>query len=343
MPTVCKILVLLLVLQYLHAQEIRFGMRNDPTCDCKSIFECADLKALLDRRDFGALKTHQSCGFDKKMPRYCCPAVEQLIPRTSTQDPREAYFSQLKKVCGLADVNRIFGGKSVGNHEFPWLAALLYGDSVRCGGVLVSHNVLVTAAHCINDKLDKVLMGHADLNQTKEFQIESVLLHPDFDIKNRFLYNDLAMIKITESLVFDNAIKPICLPEREDDISWRNETAIVSGWGFTEDWKLSNELLQVELKHVDPKICQSDFRAKGAVNFKLSESQICAQGLPGHDSCQGDSGGPLMYPKGDKNFLIGITSFGTRKCNSFVPGVYTDVFKHINWIQNFIFDHVSKE
>lgn len=369
MPLVCKFfsLLLLFVVHYLHAQVIQSGLDNDSPCDCKSIFECASLKAFLDRREFSVLRTHKSCGFERKVPKYCCPSVESITPKpktvteasfpplsvsgrikieellTSTQNPRDAFFADLKKVCGLANSNRIFGGKSVGNHEYPWLAALVYDDCVRCrcGGVLVSHNVIATAAHCILDKfkMNKVRLGHADLNRTKEFEVVSVTLHPDYDINDAGIPdNDLALIKIAEDLVFDIAVKPICLPEKSDD-SWQNEIANVAGWGFTENLSLSNVLLQVSLKFVNQSVCQADIRSKGVGNFTLTPSQICAQGLLGEDSCMGDSGGPLMYLNRQHTVLIGITSFGTRQCDSSVPGVYTDISKYKNWISDFMYNN----
>ena len=350
----CKIgFVFCLLMQYLHAQRILYEVGEpESVCDCKSITDCASLKALLDRREFAVLKTHKSCGFERKVPKYCCPievelkTVTESSPPVSvsgrikpqeliTENPRHAYFNYLKRICGKANSNRIFGGDFVSDHEYPWLAALVYGSSVRCGGVLVSHNVIITAAHCIVDKLNKVKLGHADISKTKEFEIESVKIHHGYDPKSPFLYNDIALIKISQDLTFDNAIKPICLPEKE---FLTNETLTVSGWGFTEALKLSDVLLQVDLDFVDQAECEAKYRSKGAANFELTRCQICAQGFPGEDSCNGDSGGPLMQAESQQHYLIGITSFGTKKCDSFVPGVYTNVFQYDQWIRDFVFN-----
>jgi len=343
-------------MRYLHAQQIQFN-ENESICNCKSIMDCATLKAFLDRREFAMLKAHKSCGFERKVPKYCCPdsqielktvVTESVQPisvsgriqtqEMTTENPRKACFEELDRICGLSNTNRIFGGKLVTSHEYPWLAALVYGESIRCGGILVSHNVIVTAAHCINTKLSHVKLGHANLSKTKDFGIESVIIHPEFHFKNRVLHNDLALIKISQDLTFDNAIKPICLPKKE---FLKNETLTVAGWGLTEALKLSEVLLQVDLNFVEQTKCEFDFRSKGADNFQLTSRQICAQGLPGEDSCNGDSGGPLMQldnSRNDRFTLVGITSFGTKKCDSFVPGVYTNIFQYDQWIRNFIFD-----
>jgi secreted trypsin-like serine protease len=54
------------------------------------------------------------------------------------------------------------------------------------------------------------------------------------------------------------------------------------------------------------------------------------------DSCNGDSGGPLAYRIGDTEapwYLIGIVSYGTRKCGVGIPGVYTKVTNYLDWIE----------
>ena len=54
----------------------------------------------------------------------------------------------------------------------------------------------------------------------------------------------------------------------------------------------------------------------------------------GSDSCNGDSGGPLVYRSGPESpyYQVGVVSFGTSKCGSGSPGVYTKVFAFMDWI-----------
>ena len=53
----------------------------------------------------------------------------------------------------------------------------------------------------------------------------------------------------------------------------------------------------------------------------------------GVDSCNGDSGGPLFLRDNDVYTLRGIVSFGSRRCGTGSPGVYTNVREYIPWIQ----------
>ena len=45
-------------------------------CNCKVIHECEKLNELAVAHKFDDLKTnYTSCGFDRKVPKYCCPPL----------------------------------------------------------------------------------------------------------------------------------------------------------------------------------------------------------------------------------------------------------------------------
>lgn len=77
--------------------------------------------------------------------------------------------------------------------------------------------------------------------------------------------------------------------------------------------------------------CQDKFKEyKTVLNDK---TQLCAGGNAGQDSCGGDSGGPLFKLISDQFYLEGLVSFGPKECGTDeVPGVYTRVSAHIDWI-----------
>ena len=54
----------------------------------------------------------------------------------------------------------------------------------------------------------------------------------------------------------------------------------------------------------------------------------------GQDSCSGDSGGPLISRAPDGPWILtAIISVGTVKCDSSLPGIYTEVAAFYDWIQ----------
>nr|AUS91425.1 kallikrein-12 isoform 4 [Homo sapiens] len=53
-------------------------------------------------------------------------------------------------VLGLsqAATPKIFNGTECGRNSQPWQVGLFEGTSLRCGGVLIDHRWVLTAAHC---------------------------------------------------------------------------------------------------------------------------------------------------------------------------------------------------
>lgn len=85
-------------------------------------------------------------------------------------------------------------------------------------------------------------------------------------------------------------------------------------------------MLKVEIPIV------STLRCKIAWRQYYTESSLCA-GRVNRDSCSGDSGGGLWY---NETILLGVVSFGSEKCGSRKPGVYTRIShpEVLNFIKN---------
>ena len=87
---------------------------------------------------------------------------------------------------------------------------------ILCGGSLIGCNVVMTAAHCIAPfqeyVLKRVKLGHAKISKMNiEKDIETIKIHPEYR-NDRHKPNDIAILKLSENVVFDAAVKPICLP-----------------------------------------------------------------------------------------------------------------------------------
>lgn len=69
--------------------------------------------------------------------------------------------------------------------------------------------------------------------------------------------------------------------------------------------------------------------ANPSTNLQITETMICA-GYPAgkEDACRGDSGGPLVHNR----ILYGIVSWGLGCALPCLPGVYTNVFVFVSWI-----------
>ena len=243
--------------------------------------------------------------------------------------------TKLDEQCGFTSINRIFGGSDAEDHEFPWAAALVYIDTTvepnsrvyLCGGTLISRKHVLTAAHCINSKgnhhLSQVQLGHADLesNESISIDIELVTLHPEYQTIP-LLMNDLAILTLSDSVANNDKTFPLCLPRGDEEII----EPVVIGWGLVDLVNSSRFLQKLDVNITGNPACQKTYGNR-IPGFAIQDTQICAKGLPGTDSCKGDSGGPLQYLADDGRFrLVGVTSFGTIKCDSSVPGVYEFIF-----------------
>ena len=69
----------------------------------------------------------------------------------------------------------------------------------------------------------------------------------------------------------------------------------------------------------------------------LSQDKMQCAGGDGHGGCNGDSGGPLVCLQADGHwYQVGIVSFGPAPCDASIPGVYTRVAGHTDWLSDTI-------
>ncbi|XP_006813947.1 tryptase-like, partial [Saccoglossus kowalevskii] len=118
--------------------------------------------------------------------------------------------------CGIARPKaRIIGGQDAEIGEWPWMAMLYHITTNKsfCGGALLTSTWVVTAAHCINESkvnentLQVYLGKHeADVGESGII-VDEIIMHPDF---NNTVYDaDIALIRLTEHVVFTETIKPV--------------------------------------------------------------------------------------------------------------------------------------
>lgn len=243
-------------------------------------------------------------------------------------------IAALAPICGKSKTNMTLLGPILPG-EWPWMVALMEDDYHYCGGVLITTQHVLTAAHCIQGREAgeiTIRIGEYDFekeNETRhyDFKVKEIRNHKDYDPATYF--NDISILRLSRSVQLRTHIIPVCLPPSDD--SFENETAIVMGWGtLFYGGPVSHILQEVAVpvwKHMQ---CIRQYTQP------IFDTFLCAGAFEGgKDSCQGDSGGPLLYQLENGRWsTIGVVSWGIGCGSVGRPGIYTRVNKYLEWIQN---------
>ncbi|XP_067896971.1 suppressor of tumorigenicity 14 protein-like [Heterodontus francisci] len=237
--------------------------------------------------------------------------------------------------------SRIINGNDAELGEWPWQVSLHF-DSLghTCGATLINTWWLLSASHCFHDvypykysdrQLWKVYIGaHSQAISETAVEmrlIKRMIIHEQFN--NITMDYDIALLELSEPVVYNNYIQPVCLPSALH-VFPANRKCYITGWGLLqEDGQLPMILQKGEVRIINQTTCNN------FIGNILSSRMLCAGYLTGEvDACEGDSGGPLACeePSG-KWFLAGIVSWG-QGCGRYGhPGVYTRITKFQDWIQ----------
>ncbi|XP_045773067.1 trypsin-1-like [Maniola jurtina] len=332
---------------------------------CKLLTDCKNAISFIQAIDFHPFSR---CGFIDKVEIVCCPH-KYIQPPTSTKRrrPNTGAMGQEKYGSGdrIADrecqkivdstlpslESHITGGTNASLGEFTHMVTLGYNITgvyeFRCGGSLISDSYVLTAAHCV-DTLDSIkpaiarmgviYLGDGEWNNDSDVRIQQIIKHPHH--VRRLKYNDIALLKLEQSVVFTPSLNPICLYTKNEDPS---VPLIITGWGRTNTTRnVRNPYLQkATVVVVSKSKCEEAHPSWRKLPQGISDEQICAGDPKGlRDTCQGDSGGPLMGLTTNDGFLrlVGVTSYG-RGCGSPVPGVYTRVSRYLDWIESVVWSN----
>lgn len=263
-------------------------------------------------------------------------------------------------LCGNANSPKVFSGPIVGIGEVPWTALIQYRKSngalsFNCAGTLINERYVLTAAHCVREfpmswETVGVRLGEHDIKTEQDCElegphklcadphqdisVEKIIVHEDYNATKGSSWNDIALIRLAQDVVFSEFINPVCLPI-EDENRHRNNTnerAIEVGWSKTVDSRLSDKRLKTVMTIIDRTVCDKVYKIHG---ISLHDSQLCVSREKDDDVCYAIAGSPLLQTVGRTHFLYGISSFGPTSCSTkIVPDVFTNVAKFVDWIES---------
>ncbi|XP_051860477.1 serine protease 1-like [Drosophila albomicans] len=214
---------------------------------------------------------------------------------------------------------RIFGGEIADKGQFPYIVSLLIrkgNHSGVCGGSIIDHNWILTAAHCTHNA-DGVQIFYGSTEKWKSeishvVSPDNIIEHEDYN--NLTAANDIALIR-TPRVEYSELVNKVSLADRDND--YEGAWGVASGWGKNENGRPQENLQFIDLQINSKRNCWNFV-------YEPSDTMICVGPFVG----DGDSGGPLVTRDDPK--LVGVASF----LDPGRLGGFSRVSSYLDWIRN---------
>jgi secreted trypsin-like serine protease len=205
-----------------------------------------------------------------------------------------------------------------------------YYINIYCSGTLIAPDVVLTAAHCLDEGRNKfnpiepeevwVYVGDNPVVESDNievfwdhvYDVTEVQAHPSYN--NRALTDDIGLLRLASS----PPVTPVAALPASLGLTSADEGATINfaGFGENEDGEYDQKL-QID----------------GVLDHLYSAFQIYYYQYEG-GPCFGDSGGPAFIKRNGTPYVAGLTSYGDSTCATY--GVSTRPDYYTNWINDFI-------
>jgi secreted trypsin-like serine protease len=224
----------------------------------------------------------------------------------------------------------------------PWVVTVYQGadsasvgrEDLICTGAALDRWTVLTAAHCAESLGDDVLVvgfGGATLRSQERVAVSAFQAHPQYDPWE--VVHDVAVLRTAAPL--DIAAFPR-LPNRRQAARAHSASTrfTIYGWGDVDragvvTGHLNRARLTTRTRRAK-QVWGSEFNARR----QLAAGAIRARARNYPGACAGDSGGPLVMTSRGRPVVVGVTSYGEKRCGAHSPTIFTAVDHYASWIRS---------
>ena len=249
--------------------------------------------------------------------------------------------------CGKTNFrSTIANGNEVERGQMPWMVrnTITRSDGLTrlCSGAIVAKDLILTAAHCVEDATSVQVSAGRVVYSPSRFDgpMERIITttdihqHPGYNHSARDFRHDIAVLKLPTPFEFNRSVKPLCILEENCSRADECKVGHVGGWKVTGNENGTIEkLIGISLNKVDQGQCKSKFNE---FSIEIFPAQMCFIGdVENNDACHGEPGGPLLCQRGYRTIAIGISSFNAQ-CGVHFPAVFLRICIYRPWLKTII-------